>query len=170
MNLYQTIFWQNCQYSASYTVKTPLFSEVVLSDLRVKVKLKVTASREVTVKVSQNWKESAAFNICSETAHNASHVSDSNKLHPGFHPLQMLRMSLWLLVAVFVWGFASCSITCPDGSICSDFATCCLTKHGYSCCQYPNVSHMCQHKVTWSVLFRLSRLTFWSGKLPVFLP
>lgn len=37
-----------------------------------------------------------------------------------------------------MWGFASCSITCPDGNVCSDFATCCMTEHGYSCCPYPN--------------------------------
>ncbi|KAI4817818.1 hypothetical protein KUCAC02_011192 [Chaenocephalus aceratus] len=49
----------------------------------------------------------------------------------------MLRTTLWLLVGVFVWGFASC-ITCPDGNHCSDHATCCMTEHGYSCCQYPN--------------------------------
>ncbi|XP_040909998.1 progranulin-like [Toxotes jaculatrix] len=50
----------------------------------------------------------------------------------------MLRSTLWLFMGVCVWGFASCSITCPDGSVCSDYATCCLTKHGYSCCPYPN--------------------------------
>ncbi|XP_054462058.1 progranulin-like [Anoplopoma fimbria] len=50
----------------------------------------------------------------------------------------MLRVTLWLLVGVFVWGFASCSITCPDGKVCTDFNTCCKTKDGYSCCHYPN--------------------------------
>ncbi|XP_031709581.1 progranulin-like isoform X1 [Anarrhichthys ocellatus] len=48
----------------------------------------------------------------------------------------MLRLTLWLLVGVFVC--ASCAITCPDGNICSDSTTCCLTKNGYSCCHYPN--------------------------------
>ncbi|XP_075962625.1 progranulin-like isoform X2 [Anarhichas minor] len=48
----------------------------------------------------------------------------------------MLRVTLWLLVGVFVC--ASCAITCPDGSVCSDSTTCCLTKNGYSCCHYPN--------------------------------
>ncbi|XP_039977029.1 progranulin-like [Xiphias gladius] len=50
----------------------------------------------------------------------------------------MLRITLWLLIGVFVWDFASCSITCLDGNVCSNDATCCLTKHGYSCCPYPN--------------------------------
>ncbi|XP_029299623.1 progranulin-like [Cottoperca gobio] len=50
----------------------------------------------------------------------------------------MLRITLCLFVGVFVWEFASCSITCPDGEVCSDHATCCKTKHGYSCCPYPN--------------------------------
>ncbi|KAI3358501.1 hypothetical protein L3Q82_014919, partial [Scortum barcoo] len=53
-------------------------------------------------------------------------------------PLQMLRATLWVLVGVFVWGLASCYITCPDGNVCSDFSTCCRTKNGYSCCQYPS--------------------------------
>ncbi|XP_044026943.1 progranulin-like isoform X3 [Siniperca chuatsi] len=61
----------------------------------------------------------------------------------------MLRITLWLLVGVLVWGFASCSITCPDGNVCSEFATCCKTKHGYSCCPYPkavccsDLAHCC---------------------------
>ncbi|XP_037649948.1 progranulin-like [Sebastes umbrosus] len=50
----------------------------------------------------------------------------------------MLKITLWLLVGVFVWGFASCSVKCPDGNVCSDRATCCRTSHGYSCCPYPN--------------------------------
>uniref|UniRef100_A0A3Q2VZV4 Granulins domain-containing protein n=1 Tax=Haplochromis burtoni TaxID=8153 RepID=A0A3Q2VZV4_HAPBU len=52
----------------------------------------------------------------------------------------MSRLTLWLSVGVFVWGFASCSITCPDGSTCSDISTCCKTEYGYGCCQYPKVS------------------------------
>ncbi|XP_042362563.1 progranulin-like [Plectropomus leopardus] len=64
----------------------------------------------------------------------------------------MLRLPLWLLVGVLVWEFASCSITCPDGNICSDFSTCCMTKHGYSCCPYPNavccsdLAHCCPQR------------------------
>ncbi|XP_049890154.1 progranulin-like [Epinephelus moara] len=50
----------------------------------------------------------------------------------------MLRLTLWMFVGVFVWELASCSITCPDGNVCYDSATCCLTEHGYSCCPYPN--------------------------------
>lgn len=48
-----------------------------------------------------------------------------------------------------MWGLASCSITCPDGQVCSSLATCCKTMHGYSCCPYPNavccsdLSHCC---------------------------
>lgn len=57
--------------------------------------------------------------------------------------LQMFRISLCL----FVWGIASCSITCPDGNICSDLATCCMTKHGYSCCPYPKVRQVWTHAV-----------------------
>ncbi|KAM9340274.1 progranulin-like [Symphorus nematophorus] len=61
----------------------------------------------------------------------------------------MLRITLSLLVGVFVWGFASCSITCPDGNVCPDSATCCLTRQGYSCCPYPkavccsDLAHCC---------------------------
>ncbi|XP_041811444.1 progranulin-like isoform X2 [Chelmon rostratus] len=49
----------------------------------------------------------------------------------------MMSTGLWVLVGVLA-GFASCSITCPDGNVCSDHTTCCMTKHGYSCCPYPN--------------------------------
>ncbi|XP_070702467.1 granulin 2 [Pempheris klunzingeri] len=52
----------------------------------------------------------------------------------------MLKMTLWLLVGVLVWGFASCYNTCPDGNVCSDFSTCCKTERGYSCCPYPNAA------------------------------
>lgn len=61
----------------------------------------------------------------------------------------MLRITLWLLMGVLVWDFASCSITCPDGNVCSDYSTCCRTKHGYSCCPYPkavccpDLAHCC---------------------------
>ncbi|XP_035476792.1 progranulin [Scophthalmus maximus] len=61
----------------------------------------------------------------------------------------MLRISVWLFMGVFVWDFASCSITCPDGSKCSDLATCCMTTQGYSCCPYPkamccaDLTHCC---------------------------
>lgn len=61
----------------------------------------------------------------------------------------MLKIIVRLMVLVFVWGLASCSITCPDGNVCSDFATCCMTRHGYSCCPYPKAvccsdfSHCC---------------------------
>ncbi|GLD57830.1 granulins-like protein [Lates japonicus] len=61
----------------------------------------------------------------------------------------MLRITLLLLMGMCVWGFASCSITCPDGNTCSDLATCCRTKHGYSCCPYPkavcctDLAHCC---------------------------
>ncbi|XP_010739837.2 granulins isoform X1 [Larimichthys crocea] len=57
----------------------------------------------------------------------------------------MFRVSLCL----FVWGIASCSITCPDGSTCSDSTTCCKTEHGYACCPYPkavcclDLAHCC---------------------------
>ncbi|XP_034456565.1 progranulin-like isoform X1 [Hippoglossus hippoglossus] len=50
----------------------------------------------------------------------------------------MLRISVWLLMGVFVWDFASCDITCPDGTVCKDDNTCCMTTNGYSCCPYPN--------------------------------
>lgn len=36
-----------------------------------------------------------------------------------------------------MFGFASCSNHCPDGNVCPDSATCCLTPLGYSCCHYP---------------------------------
>lgn len=49
----------------------------------------------------------------------------------------MLGVTLWLL-GVFVC--ASCAVTCPDGTTCSNLNTCCMTKRGYSCCHYPNVS------------------------------
>ncbi|XP_051245823.1 progranulin [Dicentrarchus labrax] len=61
----------------------------------------------------------------------------------------MLRITLLMLVGVVVWEFASCSITCPDGKVCSDFETCCATRHGYSCCPYPkavccpDLAHCC---------------------------
>ncbi|XP_026203689.1 progranulin-like [Anabas testudineus] len=50
----------------------------------------------------------------------------------------MLGVTLWLVVGVFVWNFASCTVTCRDGNICPDSSTCCLTRRGYSCCPYPN--------------------------------
>nr|XP_019946464.1 PREDICTED: granulins-like [Paralichthys olivaceus] len=56
----------------------------------------------------------------------------------SLHSLKMLRISVWLLIGVFVWDFASCSVNCPDGTVCSDHATCCMTKYGFTCCQYPN--------------------------------
>nr|AOV87014.1 GRN-41 [Oreochromis niloticus] len=52
----------------------------------------------------------------------------------------MLRITLCLSFSVFLWGFASSSITCPDGSTCSDSATCCKAKIGFGCCPFPNVS------------------------------
>lgn len=54
----------------------------------------------------------------------------------------MMTMTLWLLLGVLVWDMASCSINCPDGTVCTDDQTCCLTDQGYSCCPYPNVSLM----------------------------
>nr|XP_046274670.1 progranulin-like [Scatophagus argus] len=61
----------------------------------------------------------------------------------------MLRVTLCLFVGAFVWPFASCSITCPDGNVCSETSTCCLTRDGYSCCPYPkavccsDLAHCC---------------------------
>ncbi|XP_060914797.1 progranulin-like [Labrus mixtus] len=58
---------------------------------------------------------------------------------------KMLKVTLWL----FVVGFASCSITCPDGNVCPDRATCCKTPRGFSCCPYPkavccsDLAHCC---------------------------
>ncbi|XP_037549374.1 progranulin-like [Nematolebias whitei] len=49
----------------------------------------------------------------------------------------MLRIPLWLHVGACVWGVVF-SIKCPDGSTCSDLATCCQTEKGYECCPYPN--------------------------------
>uniref|UniRef100_A0A8C7Y0Z3 Granulins domain-containing protein n=1 Tax=Oryzias sinensis TaxID=183150 RepID=A0A8C7Y0Z3_9TELE len=49
----------------------------------------------------------------------------------------MLRISLWLCVGLSVCGFAFCSIKCPDGKLCPDLSTCCLTGHGFSCCPLP---------------------------------
>lgn len=68
--------------------------------------------------------------------------------------LQMSRLTLWLSVGVFVWGFASCSITCPDGSTCSDISTCCKTEYGYGCCQYPKVS-LYSHKYNFPLVLLL---------------
>ncbi|XP_074543213.1 progranulin-like [Halichoeres trimaculatus] len=57
----------------------------------------------------------------------------------------MLRLTLWL----FLVGFASCYITCPDGNMCPDLSTCCKTPRGYSCCPYPkavccsDLAHCC---------------------------
>ncbi|XP_013881540.1 granulins [Austrofundulus limnaeus] len=50
----------------------------------------------------------------------------------------MLKVSLWLHASACLLGFAFGSIDCPDGSVCSDFATCCRTEKGYECCPYPN--------------------------------
>ncbi|XP_047460086.1 progranulin-like [Mugil cephalus] len=52
----------------------------------------------------------------------------------------MLRTTLWVLVGVFVTGRAFCSITCRDGTVCPDSATCCRTKQGYGCCPYPKAT------------------------------
>lgn len=64
----------------------------------------------------------------------------------------MLRMTVWLCVGVFLWGFASCSIRCPDGSSCSNMETCCQTVHGYSCCPYPKVRHILLNTETFKSL------------------
>uniref|UniRef100_A0A669BEC1 Progranulin n=1 Tax=Oreochromis niloticus TaxID=8128 RepID=A0A669BEC1_ORENI len=53
----------------------------------------------------------------------------------------MLRITLCLSFGVFLWGFASCSITCPDGSTCPNTATCCKAKIGFACC--PHAHAMC---------------------------
>ncbi|XP_030597334.1 progranulin-like [Archocentrus centrarchus] len=50
----------------------------------------------------------------------------------------MSKITLWFSVGAFVLGFACCSITCPDGTVCSDVNTCCKTQDGYGCCHYPN--------------------------------
>ncbi|XP_076610817.1 progranulin-like [Chaetodon auriga] len=50
----------------------------------------------------------------------------------------MLRTALCVFAALLAAPFASCSNTCPDGNVCSDLDTCCMTRHGYSCCPYPN--------------------------------
>ncbi|XP_053531312.1 progranulin-like [Ictalurus punctatus] len=42
-----------------------------------------------------------------------------------------------VLVLLMV-GLVSCSIVCPDGTECEDKNTCCPTKTGYACCQYPS--------------------------------
>ncbi|XP_062265778.1 granulin 2 isoform X1 [Platichthys flesus] len=49
----------------------------------------------------------------------------------------MLRISVWLLLGVFVWDLAS-GLTCPDGKVCQDNNTCCMSTKGYACCHYPN--------------------------------
>lgn len=52
-------------------------------------------------------------------------------------------------MCLFLVGFASCYITCPDGNVCADLSTCCKTPHGYSCCPYPkavccsDLAHCC---------------------------
>uniref|UniRef100_A0A3Q2E6C2 Granulins-like n=1 Tax=Cyprinodon variegatus TaxID=28743 RepID=A0A3Q2E6C2_CYPVA len=61
----------------------------------------------------------------------------------------MLRITVWLCVGAFLWASAFSSITCPDGSSCSDLETCCPTHQGYSCCHYPkavccsDLAHCC---------------------------
>ncbi|XP_041931834.1 progranulin-like isoform X1 [Alosa sapidissima] len=35
-------------------------------------------------------------------------------------------------------GLVSATVVCPDGSLCPDKNTCCLTKGGYGCCNYPS--------------------------------
>ncbi|XP_056154686.1 progranulin-like [Lampris incognitus] len=61
----------------------------------------------------------------------------------------MLRFTTLVLLGVVGWGGACCSVTCPDGKLCSDFSTCCMTKHGYACCSYPqavccsDMAHCC---------------------------
>ncbi|XP_041102155.1 progranulin-like [Polyodon spathula] len=42
----------------------------------------------------------------------------------------MLQVGLLLLMS----GLVSGSITCPDGTMCSDHSTCCTTLNGYECC------------------------------------
>ncbi|XP_077446962.1 progranulin-like [Stigmatopora argus] len=88
-----------------------------------------------------------------------SHCQDSTRRSEKFHlpstdahrykfrklPDRMLRLGSFLIF----WTFASCTITCPDETICTDHTTCCQTRHGYSCCGYPNavccpdLSHCC---------------------------
>ncbi|KAM4630357.1 progranulin-like [Polymixia lowei] len=61
----------------------------------------------------------------------------------------MWRITTLVFVGVVGWGLVSCSITCPDGKQCPDISTCCMTKHGYACCQYPkavccsDLAHCC---------------------------
>uniref|UniRef100_A0A1A8G3C5 Granulins domain-containing protein n=1 Tax=Nothobranchius korthausae TaxID=1143690 RepID=A0A1A8G3C5_9TELE len=61
----------------------------------------------------------------------------------------MVKTALWLYAGVCVWSFAFCSIKCPDGTLCPDMNTCCLSSNGYECCQYPkavccsDLTHCC---------------------------
>ncbi|MGH0142184.1 UNVERIFIED_CONTAM: hypothetical protein FKN15_052238 [Acipenser sinensis] len=47
--------------------------------------------------------------------------------------IEMLQVGLLLLMS----GLVSGSITCPDGTMCSDHSTCCKTLNGYECCPVP---------------------------------
>uniref|UniRef100_A0A674DCN8 Granulins domain-containing protein n=1 Tax=Salmo trutta TaxID=8032 RepID=A0A674DCN8_SALTR len=55
---------------------------------------------------------------------------------------------MWNIAALVlvVAGSASCYITCPDGKVCSDQSTCCLTKEGYTCCPVTLVSKQGSHE------------------------
>ncbi|XP_059205675.1 granulin 2 [Centropristis striata] len=84
----------------------------------------------------------------------------------------MMKFTLWLTVGVFVWGLTSCSITCPDGNMCSDFATCCMTRHGYSCCPYPkavccaDLAHCCPSGYRCNALTQMCEKELWM-KIPM---
>ncbi|XP_041757934.1 progranulin isoform X1 [Coregonus clupeaformis] len=47
---------------------------------------------------------------------------------------------MWSIAALVLvlTGPASCYVTCPDGKVCSDQSTCCLTNEGYACCPVPH--------------------------------
>uniref|UniRef100_A0A8C7GJI6 Calaxin n=1 Tax=Oncorhynchus kisutch TaxID=8019 RepID=A0A8C7GJI6_ONCKI len=65
---------------------------------------------------------------------------------------------MWNIAALVlvVAGTASCYITCPDGKVCSDQSTCCLTKEGYACCPVT-------HQVPWTALVQASDSTPQAG-------
>uniref|UniRef100_A0AAY5K729 Granulins domain-containing protein n=1 Tax=Esox lucius TaxID=8010 RepID=A0AAY5K729_ESOLU len=50
------------------------------------------------------------------------------------------------VVVLVVTGSVSCYTTCPDGKVCPDQSSCCVTNGEYACCPVPStLSASMQH-------------------------
>ncbi|KAK1172894.1 progranulin-like [Acipenser oxyrinchus oxyrinchus] len=82
---------------------------------------------------------------------------------------QMLQVGLLLLMS----GLVSGSITCPDGTMCSDHSTCCKTLNGYECCPVPEAVccsdqyHCCPKSYTCNFQTKMCDKTGFKESIPM---